>query len=506
MNKKDWMLPVLSGLLLFLAFPVPAFSVTAFFALVPLLHVLNGKTPREGFAAGALSGFIAYIGILYWIVFVVVDYGDLPVYAGLAAMLALSAFLGLYLGLFAAVLAWFRHRGMPDILTAPFLWTSIEYAKSQLLTGFPWANLAYSQYSHTYLVQIADITGTYGLSFFIILINVVLFDILTVRNLRSKRLLAEMVTGVTLLAGIVAYGHDRVETIDKAFRGRPAIEVLMVQGNIDQSVKWNPAYQRETVDIYSGLSLQGSRARADLIVWPETATPFYFQDVNDLHRDVLGVALRSGSHLLFGSPSYGRKGREEYAQNSAFLVSPRGRMEGKYDKVHLVPFGEYVPLRSVFPFLGRLAACVGDCLPGASFEPLPMEGIKIGVLICYEGIFPEIAGTYLRNGADLLVNITNDAWFGRSSAPYQHLSMVTLRSIENRIYTVRAANTGISAIIDPVGRIVAKTKLFERTALRGNVPVGSVKTFYATYGDVFAFGCFGVLVLTAVLTVQRRKT
>jgi apolipoprotein N-acyltransferase len=505
MNKKDLMLPVLSGILIFLSFPQIAFSIAAFFALVPLLHVLRGKTPREGFAAGALTGLIGNIGILYWVTFVVVEYGYLPVYAGLAAMLALAAFLSLYTGLFAAGVTCFRARGLPDILTAPLLWTSIEYGRSHLLTGFPWENLGYSQYLNTYLVQIADITGTYGITFFIIFINVVIYDFLIIRNLRNKALLAEVIAGIVLVLSIAGYGYYRVGVIEKAFKNRPSKEILIVQGNIDQSIKWNPAYQRETLNIYGGLSIQGSQPKKDLIVWPETAAPFYFQDVNDLHRDVVDTAVRSGSYLLFGSPSYVPDSREEHVQNSAFIVSPAGRVEGKYDKVHLVPFGEYVPLRSVFPFMGRLAACVGDCLPGKSFTPVRMGDVKIGVLICYEGIFPEIARDYIRNGASVLVNITNDAWFGRSSAPYQHLSMVTFRSIENRIYTVRAANTGISAIIDPVGRITAKTKIFERTTLSGKVHLSDGQTFYAKHGDIFVYGCFSMLVLVALITMRRRK-
>jgi apolipoprotein N-acyltransferase len=505
MNKKDLMLPVLSGILIFLSFPKIAFSIAAFFALVPLLHVLRGKTLREGFAAGALAGFIGNIGILYWVTFVVVEYGYLPVYAGLAAMLALAAFLSLYTGLFTAGVTYFRGRGIPDILTAPLLWTSIEYGRSNLLTGFPWENLGYSQYLNTHLVQIADITGTYGITFFIIFINVIIYDVLIIRNLHSRALLAEIIAGTVLSLSIAGYGYYRIGVIEKAFNGRPSKEILIVQGNIDQSIKWNPDYQKETVDIYRGLSLQGSRPQADMILWPETATPFYFQDVNDLHRDVRDVAVRSESHLLFGSPSYVLDGRIEHVQNSAFIVSPAGRIEGKYDKVHLVPFGEYVPLRSIFPFMGYLIAGVGDCLPGKSFTPLPMGGVKIGVLICYEGIFPEIARDYMRNGANLLVNITNDAWFGRSSAPYQHLSMITLRSVENRIYTVRAANTGISAIIDPVGRITAKTSIFERTALSGKIYLGEGRTFYAKHGDIFVYGCFSMLVLIALITMRRRN-
>lgn len=505
MNKKDLMLPFLSGILMCLSFPKISFSIIAFFALVPMIYVLNGKTLREGFAAGALTGLVANIGILYWVTFVVVEYGYLPVYAGLAAMLALAAFLSLYTGLFTASLIYFRKHGIRDIVSAPLLWTAMEYGKSHLLTGFPWENLGYSQYLNIYFVQIADITGIYGITFFIIFINVVIHDMLIIRNLRDKVLLKEMISGIVLVLSIAGYGYYRVGVIERAFHDRPSKEVLIAQGDIDQSIKWNPAYQRETLNIYKGLSLQGSKSRKDLILWPETAAPFYFQDVNDLHRDIIDIAMRSGSYLLFGSPSYVPNSNMEDVRNSAYIVSPAGRVEGRYDKVHLVPFGEYVPLRSAFPFMGRLAACVGDCLPGKSFTPVPMGDVKIGVLICYEGIFPEIARHYLRNGVSLLVNITNDAWFGRSSAPYQHLSMVTLRSIENRVYTVRAANTGISAIIDPIGRITAKTNIFERTTLSGRIYLSDEQTFYTKHGDVFVYGCFSVLAIIVIINFIRRR-
>lgn len=504
MSRRELLLPVLSGVLICLSFPRISFWMMAFVALVPLIHVLKGKTLREGFTAGALTGLVANVGLLYWVVFVVVTYGSLPVYAGLAAMLALTAFLSLYTGAFAAALIYFRKRGMPDLISAPLLWTVMEYGKSHLMTGFPWENLAYSQYLNTPVVQMADVTGTYGITYFIVFINVIVYDVLTIRTLNSRLIQTELIAGMLITAAIVGYGSYRIGAVEAAFRGRASKEVLIVQGNIDQSIKWSPAYQRETLDIYRDLSLRKSSSRKDMIVWPETAVPFYFQDVNDFHRDVMDVAVQSGSYLLFGSPSYVPAVRIEEVQNSAFLVSPDGRVEGKYDKVHLVPFGEYVPLRSVFPVLGRLAACVGDCLPGTAMTPLKTADVKIGVLICYEGIFPEIAREYMRGGAGVLMNITNDAWFGRTSAPYQHLSMVTLRSVENRVYTVRAANTGISAVIDPLGRITARTALFERTALSGTFQLSEERTFYTAYGDVFAHGCMGLLALLALITLKRR--
>ncbi len=181
--------------------------------------------------------------------------------------------------------------------------------------------------------------------------------------------------------------------------------------------------------------------------------------------------------------------------NSAYLLRPDGAVAGRYDKVHLVPYGEYVPLRRLFPFIGKLVAGVGDFRPGKGFDPLVSDGRRLGVLICYEAIFPEAARDYKRNRADLLVNITNDAWFGRTSAPYQHLSMTVFRAIENRLYLVRAANTGISAVIDPTGKILSRTGVFERTVLKGEVKFIDEKTFYAAYGDLFVYLCGIVLIL-----------
>ncbi len=499
------MLSVLSGVLIFSSFPKLDCSIAAFFALVPLLHVLQGKTLREGFAAGAVAGLVGNVGILYWVAYVVVQYGYLPIYVGGAAMLALAAILSLYTGLFGAGMSYFRKRAIPDLVSAPVLWTAIEYGKSHLFTGFPWGNLAYSQYRNTYLVQIADVTGTFGITFFIIVINVIAFDVLSTRRFKDKAMWAKIAGGIVLTALVIGYGHYRAGNVLDAFRNRPSKDVLIVQGNIDQSVKWDPTYQRETIDIYERLSREALASKTDLIVWPETAAPFYFQDIDDKHRDVVSVAVRSNSYLLLGSPSYRFKGARELVQNSAFLVGPSGDVVGRYDKVHLVPYGEYVPLRSVFPFLGHLIADVGDFLPGRVFNLLAMGDTKIGTLICYEAIFPEIAAEYGRKGADLFVNITNDAWFGRTAAPWQHLSMVTLRSVENRKYTVRAANTGISAVIDPLGRIVARTELFERTTLKGRVYLGNHETFYTRRGDVFAWGCLVVLTVLFLITFKRRK-
>lgn len=501
---KNLMIAVVSGLLLFLSFPKYGSGILAWIALIPLFFALKDAQPKEGFKLGFLTGLIAHVGIFYWIAYVVIQYGYLPIYVGISAMLLLAAYLSLYTACFAMGIVFLRGKGIPLFLSAPLLWTILEYLRSHLLTGFPWENLAYSQYLYRNIIQISDIMGTYGISFTIVLINAVLYDLLSVRY-QKRFLFAEAVTACIMITLIFTYGHFRTEAIAELMKKAPRIEVSLVQGNIDQNLKWNSLYQLQTIDIYRFLSLKSVHSRGGLIIWPETAAPFYFQQRDQMQEAVVDIAKTSGSALLFGSPSYEREKAHISYMNSAFLLKPDGTLIGRYDKVHLVPYGEYVPLRRYFPFIGKLVTGVGDFKPGKGFYPLAINGHRLGVLICYEGIFPEAARDYKREGAKLLVNITNDAWFGRTSAPIQHLSMTVFRAIENRLYLVRAANTGISAIIDPTGEIISRTGLFERTVLKGDVKIIDERTCYTAYGDLFVYVCAFALLIIYILSTQRRK-
>jgi apolipoprotein N-acyltransferase len=506
---------LLSGVLLFLSFPKFGTGLLAWIAFIPLLNALKAKTPYQGFLTGFLTGFSAHIGIIYWIAYVVVNYGYLPIPVGIAVMLLLSAYLALYVALFAAGVVYFHARGVSPILAAPLLWTSLEFAKSHLLTGFPWENLGYSQYLFTPLIQAAEITGVFGLSFAIIFINVVIFNVFHFRwsgtdgIRRFRRIAAEITAGCVLMMVLFGYGIFRLSDVKKSLDQAPQMPVSLIQGNIDQSIKWRPTFQEETVRIYKTLTLQAAPSAGGLIVWPETATPFFFQDQDEMHREVASLPILTGNWLLFGGPSYQRDGLGLALLNSAFLLSPDGPIAGRYDKVHLVPYGEYVPLRRFFPFISKLVAGIGDFRSGPGYEPLIMQvaGLprKLGVMICYEGILPEAGRAYRQQGAGLLVNITNDAWFGNTSAPYQHLSMTVFRSVENRLYLVRAANTGISAIIDPTGRIEARSALFEKATLAGTVRIMDGGTFYSTYGDVFVYGCILGLILILTMTIKKRR-
>jgi apolipoprotein N-acyltransferase len=272
--------------------------------------------------------------------------------------------------------------------------------------------------------------------------------------------------------------------------------VGLLQGNIDQSVKWDRRHQADTLDIYERLARQAAAARPSLIVWPETAVPFFLRREPELGPRVRALAAETGVPMLMGSPDVGEDG---LLYNSAFLVGTDERLLGRYDKRHLVPFGEYVPLRQVFFFLDKLVTGIGDFGRGHAATVFDTGRGRFSVMICYEVIFPAEVRDFTRAGAQFLVNITNDAWFGRSGAPYQHLAMAAVRAVENGTYLVRAANTGITAIIAPSGEILRETPLFTEAAMTGTIRLRQGQTPYSRYGDVFAWGCVFCVVAGCLL-------
>jgi apolipoprotein N-acyltransferase len=306
---------------------------------------------------------------------------------------------------------------------------------------------------------------------------------------------------LVLFAATLGYGFIALTKVETG----PLQRVLLVQGNISQDVKWDPAFQESTVSTYERLSRQGCQAAGTLVVWPESALPFYLQSEPAYAARVKSLAVELKSCLVTGSPALERDGDLVRYLNSAFLISPTGEVAGRSDKLHLVPFGEYVPLDALFPFVNKLVAGIGDFSPGKSAVPLETTGGKIGVLVCFEGIFPEIARAYVQAGAGILVNITNDAWFGKSSAPYQHLSMTVFRAVENRVPLVRAANTGISSVIDSKGHIRGMTPLFKEATLGAQVRRGAGGSFYSRHGDFFALICLGASMVIGFCCFRRRK-
>lgn len=498
--ESDLRWSLLSGVFLALSFPRLDLAPLAWVGLVPLLMVSNRRPFASGFAAGV--GF--YGPVLYWLNIVMVNYGHLhPVLSGAAYLMLIG-----YLASFFGIATWAAHRlkerlGLGFPLTLPVVWVALEFLRSYFLTGFPWAMLGYSQHSLLPLIQSADLLGPYGLSYLLVLSNVTLALLIGYFARRTTTPFPRLALTITLLLAVGNFAYGQIRLQRQPDHREATLQTVLVQGDIDQSLKWDPAYQWGTIDIYKRLSLLPQDKSVQLIVWPESAVPFFFQEPGVLSDQVRQVAVHRRAWLLFGSPAYEDINRRRHYLNSAFLLSPSGEDLGRSDKVHLVPFGEYVPLKSFFPFIDKLVVGIGDFSPG-TISPLPMNGHKIGVLVCFEGIFPELAREYVRRGSDLLVNITNDAWFGKSSAPFQHLAMARFRAVENRVWLARAANTGISALIAPSGRITARTSLFERVALSGTVGLGAQSTLYNRFGDVFPTLC-GVISLVWLFLAWRRR-
>jgi len=504
-KMKKFLLACLSGLLLCLLFPKFDMEILAWVSLVPLFFAIHRENLLTSFYLGFITGFVSFLGILYWVIVAVNSYGGIHFIPSGLILLLLVVYLSLYVALFAFLINYIRQRTQWDMLiVAPFLWVALEYIRSFFLTGFPWATLGYSQYLNLPLIQVADITGVYGISFLILLVNSAIYDFIFIMG-RGERPppLREGVIVLAILSVVFGYGVAQIRRVENISSRQQKIKIGLAQGNIDQSLKWNPAYQEETLRIYQNLSLTLAREKPSLIIWPETATPFFFQSEEKYRPWVMEIAEQTGAYLLFGSPSYRMvKEKVEY-YNRAYLLSPQKEVIGSYDKIHLVPFGEYVPLSEFLFFLGSLST-VGNLSSGRTIHNLHFPQGDFGVLICFEIIFPNLCRKFVKVGADFLVTITNDAWFGRTSAPYQHLSMVTFRAIENRVSIARAANTGISAFIDAKGEIRKRSGLFVQEALVGQIGPKIEGTFYTQYGDIFALVSSALALLFVLLAYFKR--
>ena len=487
MNKKSFFLITISAIFLILSFPKTGQSFFVWFALIPLLFAVEGKSTYKSFLAGWFCGFIFYTGLIYWIVVVTTTYGGLIYPLGIFVMLLLVTYLSLYCGLALALSRFIEGRTpftLPLIL--PFTWVSLEYIRSFAFSGFPWESLGYAIYQSRYLIQCADITGIYGMSFIIVFTNV--SGYLLLRGISERRFpVKEIVLTISLITLALLYGRGRLIEIEKISQSSPPMPVGLIQGNIDQGIKWNRAFRQQAITVHQRLSVEALANGARFIIWPESSTPFYFQSSLDYQRVILDIISGSDTYMLIGSPFFSQHNGTIRNYNSAFLLSPLRKVLDRYDKIHLVPYGEYIPLRRFFPFINKMVVGIGDFYPGEvrTLFTLP-EGL-FSVLICYEIIFPDLTRKFVKDGAQFLVNITNDAWFGNTSAPHQHLSMAMVRAIENRRFIARAANTGISAIIDATGNLQSSSKLFTEQLLTGTIRPLSVQTFYTQFGDVFAY-------------------
>ena len=477
-----------SGVLLALSFPKYGHPAIAFIAMVPLYVALSGwngqpgKVPGvstgKGFRLGLITGFIHFAGTVYWTGATVQTFGGLPLPVAVFVTGLLVLYMATYVALASAASAIFIRRfGFVGLLLSPATWVAAEYTRGFLFGGFPWIPLGNTMATLLPLVQLASLVGVYGLSAFVALINVG-FAVTALATGRT-RVLAVVATLILLLSASV-WGGQRMAT-NRLTQGAP-IRVGLIQGNIAQVDKWNPARADMIVDRYLQLTRQAVANGAEFVLWPESATPFYFQD--DPGADLIRSMVRqTGTPLLFGSDEVER-GTPNRFYNSAYMLDTAGSTAAVYRKIHLVPFGEYVPFQRALFFVAPLVEAVSAFTAGDRVTMLPVREHMISAAICYEVTYPSQAREAVRQGSELLTTITNDAWYGTSSAAYQHFEMATMRAVEQGRYMVRAANTGVSGIIDPYGRVLIRTTLFETAAVVGEARFVQERTLYARIGDV----------------------
>ncbi len=446
-------------------------------AYLPWLLALEKSSPRKAFLQSYLIGILFFAGTIWW-----VGYVTIP------GTVLLIGYLALYFGIWG----WLAQRMVSGLrrtphtvhrtplLTLPAAWVLLEYLRNTWLTGFGWNLIAHTQWNWIPVIQIADLTGVYGVSFLVVLVNVALWLAYSVqRTAYRKGLSAIALAGACLLAAL-AYGSFRIHQLEVYSRPtthdpRLSFRVAVVQGNIPQTEKWDEVFQEEIWHRYETLTGQAAQSRPDLIVWPETAVPGYLEDPEIFER-LQKLAQATDTPLLVGAPVTETVSGTERMFNSACLLNPQGNLVERYDKVHLVPFGEYLPLEFFFGWLRRFVL-MGNFSPGSRFtvfqpatfrQPFTEDSrlkthdvLPFSVLICFEDLFPDLSRRFVREGARWLLVITNDAWFHRSAASLQHLQACVFRAIENRVWVVRAANTGWSGFIDPAGRRISSVPRFE---------------------------------------------
>jgi apolipoprotein N-acyltransferase len=521
-NRTRFALLVAYGVANFLAFPHPVGERVVDLGLLcgwlsPALLILglNGQSPRAAAKAAFVAGTLAQSAILHWIYIVSVEYGHAAPPMGVIGIFGIGAHAGFFTAMFGIGWVLLGRRGMASPWAAALLWTVLEYTRSAGPLGFPWAVIGYTQHANPTLLSLAAYTGVYGMSFTVVLVGATLAQI--ARELKTARRLSNSTR--LALAGTAAIAATGFFLRSAPEQGAETIRVAVLQGNIEQGVKWNPEWAERTLATYEDLSREAVEAGAEVVVFPETAVPGALNSDPVLRDRMARLARETRAAYVVGSVAVerppGRLVREFF--DSAFAIQPDGSFSARYDKSQLVPFGEFVPFDSwLRPFFEATARGMATerVSPGPGPRALsivtasaPATGVTVGVPICYELLFPDLTRRFVSDGAVLLLAITNDAWYGRTGAPYQFLAMTAVRSAETGVWTARAANTGVSAIIDSQGRVRSRTRIFERGLLVGDLPLRASPpggTFYARHGDIFAYGCWMAIAALALMSVARK--
>ncbi|MCX7944235.1 MAG: apolipoprotein N-acyltransferase [Deltaproteobacteria bacterium] len=527
MNRiLPYFLGILSGILTALSQPlvISYFSEKEIFntfyagfiswvSFVPLMFVIRRLEPKKAFVAGLFGGLFYFGIVLYWLDIAMTVFGNMPQYLAIPALLLLVAYCSMYWGIWAYISVYiFKGLGFDISVISPFIFVVLEYLRNYLFTGFPWGNIAYSQYKNIIFIQISVIGGIYLVQYVILVINATVegwVRYLLVRNEKKPIRYSLFLAGLMIF--VYLFGIFRAGYIEGVASKSPKLKVAMLQGNIDQGIKKkSQEYRGSILSNYLDLLERAGESSPELVIWPEAAYPLTLPDEMQSFakpEGLLGKKLYPFAQII-GVSTYFYEGQKRYLHNGAFVVDKNLNIVAKYNKSHLVPFGEYVPLG--IP-VEKFVSGIGTFVPGKEIRPVEIEHngkvIRSGILICYEGIFPEISREHVEKGANLLVNLTNDAWYGISSAPYQHLSMYVFRAVENGRFLARVANTGITAVINPYGKIVSETNIFERTVLSGEVALIEEKTIYVKLGDLFAIlstiFVMAMLILARVIVVRR---
>lgn len=521
-RPKAWIFACLSGVLQVLIFPNFAIYLLSWVALAPLIYAilkcrdqdivmvladggqfLAPATAWQGFLLGYVCGFIWYLASCSWIFHVMHVYGGISTPLSILLLVMFSLYLGLYHGLFGLVLALIAGRrnqlNLRALVFTPFLWVAVEAARTYI-TGFPWDLLGNTQIDNIPLSRLATFTGVYGISFEIALVNTAVAAAFLVPYARRKVLLtASLGAAIALHAGKLIR-PEALPTDQGA---------TLVQSDIPiTDADWTPEYFDQTLNSLAALSIRPRAERPTtpgLIVWPESPAPFWATDLR-LRHALANVARTTNSYVIAGSLGIDHAGepdRRPDVYNSASVVAPNGAWTGRYDKTHLVPFGEYVPFEKLFSFAGGLTRQIGTFARGKLRAPLWVGDSQAGVFICYESIFPNEVRQFALHGAEFFVNISNDGWYGEGGAPRQHLNMARMRAVENNRWLLRDTNTGVTAVIDPYGRVVVEAPRNQRTSLQGAYSLEESTTFYTRHGDWFPFLCAIITVVGLLLQFNK---
>ena len=500
---KETLCLTASAALLVLPYHFPDLWFLVFFGFLPYFLAVSGKSPSESFKSSYFIGFLFFAGIGYWLALV-----------NVAGFVLLAAYLAIYFGAFGYFAsAFIGSRDLKSVVYASAVWVALEYVRGWLIGGLPWALMSYSQWKNVYFIQAADWVGAFGVSFLILLVNLSFFRVLV-----SKKRIS---CTVLLLAAVLLpyiYGAVTLQRMDAAeARARSSNErrlrISVVQGNIPQDQKWNAKIKSIIFEKYKRLTFMAAIEKADLIIWPETSFPGYLEDEPVMAARLRSMIRQTKADVLVGAPTMGNLDEGLKFFNSAVLYGVGGEEKKRYHKVHLVPFGEYIPFE---PLLGALRKFVeighfsaGDertiFVAESHHQPSPVKA-RFAVLICFEDIFPGLVRDFSSRGVDFLVNITNDAWFGKTAAPYQHAAASVFRAVENRVPVIRAANTGLSCVISPEGRILTSVKdqgeeIFVTGQVSHELVLRKTQSFYTRFGDLF----FILTLLLCYLAYRERK-